>query len=100
MRKYLVAAGVPKNQIRLRDGNHKTDTYLKAFDWLHDLYMNADYCHHKFVYNLVEPKIWKNYRDLGITGLREQKMLSLSSKKVRTLWKSKRPQVFGSKKKK
>lgn len=99
MRSYLIAAGIPKNQIRLRDGNHKIDTYLKAFDWLHDLSMNAHYLGHVYAYNLVKPEIWKNYKTLNITGLREQKLLEVSSKKVRVLWKSKRPQVFGSKKK-
>jgi hypothetical protein len=95
MRPYLIAAGIPKEQINVRKGNHKVDTYLKAFDWLHDLFMSEDYRHHIYVWDLVTPEIWASYAALQITGLREQDMLAESSKTIRKLWKTRRPQVIG-----
>jgi len=100
MRFYLVAAGIPKNQIRIRGGNHKVGTFAKAFDWLHDLYMHFDYKNHVYVYNLRPPKIWERYTTMHITGLREQVMLKESSQTVRALWKTKRPPIFGTRNRK
>lgn len=95
MRKLLVVAGIPKSQINLREGKHKIDTYNKAFDWLHDLYVHPKYVHHVYVYNLVAPETWERYKTHGVTGLREQEMLRVSSKAIKILWKKKRPQLFG-----
>ncbi len=95
MRELLIAAGIPKSQINVRKGKHKIDTYNKAFDWLHDLYIHLDYQHHKYVYNLVTPETWERYKVHCVTRLREQNMLQRSSKNIRALWKTKRPQIFG-----
>lgn len=94
MRPYLKAAGIPPGQINARAGKHKTDTLGKAFDWLHDLYIHPDYAHHQYVYNLVPSETWKRYRLHGVTGLQEQALLILSSKIIRSLWKTKRPALF------
>lgn len=95
MKELLVAASIPKSQINVRKGKHKIDTYNKAFDWLHELFIHLDYRHHKYVYNLVTPETWKRYKIHNVTGLREQIMLQKSSKTIRALWKIKRPQIFG-----
>lgn len=95
MYKCLAAAGIPKSQINVRKGRHKIDTYNKAFDWLHDIFTHLDYRHHQYVYGLVTPETWERYKVHCVKGLREQEMLQRSSKNVRALWKTKRPQIFG-----
>ena len=94
MRPILLVANVPKYQIRIRSGKHKIGTYVKAFDWLHDLYMSDAYHQVKYVYNLLPKEIWDRYTLFEIEGLREQVMLEKACKKLFKAWRKKRLQLF------
>ena len=94
MKPLLVVAGVPKYQIRIRSGKHKIETYARAFDWLHDLYMSDAYHQVKYVYNLLPEEIWQRYKLFEIEGLCEQIMLEAACKELFKAWRSKRPQLF------
>ncbi len=99
MKRILFVACVPKHQIRIRSGKHKTDTYANAFDWLHNLYMSDAYHQVKAIYNLLPEEIWRRYDLFEIEGLREQILLEAACKKLFKAWRTKRPQLFNKDKK-
>lgn len=99
MKPFLVVSNVPKYQIRVRSGKHKTQTYAKAFDWLHDLYMSDAYHQVKYIYNLLPKEIWERYVLFEIEGLREQVMLEAACKELFKAWRKRRPQIFNKDKK-
>lgn len=94
MRPLLIVAGVPKGQIRVRDGRLQIKTLSAAFDWLHDLRMSKEFSELVNVRKLLPEATWKRYTLYEIDGLREQKLLEVAAKKVAKKWKSKRPPVF------
>lgn len=94
MRLLLLVAGVPKGQIRVRDGRLQIKTLSAAFDWLHDFKMSAEYIELVKVRKLLPEATWRHYKLYEIEGLREQKLLITAAKKVAKKWKSGRPKVF------
>ena len=94
MRPLLLVAGIPKAQIRVRDGRLQIKTLSAAFDWLHDFKMSSEYGELVKVRKLLPEATWKRYTLYEIEGLREQKLLAAAAKKVAKKWKSKRPVVF------
>ncbi len=99
MRHFLIIAGVPKEQIRVRDGKLQITTLSKAFDWLHDLKMSSEFSELVKVRSLLPEATWKRYKLYEIEGLREVYLLEAASKKVAKLWKSGRPRVFNKNRK-
>lgn len=95
MQPVLLAAGVPKNQIRLRSGRHKIETCAKAFDWLHDVFMSPEYIQMNYIWSLLPAEVWQRYDRLGITETREQGLLLIAQKNLLKLWKRSRPRLFG-----
>jgi hypothetical protein len=95
MREVLLVAGVPIEQIRMRNGCHKIQTCAKAFDWLHQLYISPEFKELERVYNLLPVEVWIRYNLLEVTDTREQLMLIKAKDKVIKLWRKKRPQLFG-----
>lgn len=98
MKPLLVLAGISTKQINIRNPNAKIDTFLKAFDWLHDVKMSKEYEEINYVWRLVPAITWDRYEKLGITDLREQVMLEKAKKALLKLWKTNRPKIFGTKK--
>jgi len=94
MKPMLIVAGVPKGQIRVRDGRLQIKTLSAAFDWLHDFRMSEEFSELVKVRKLLPEATWKRYKLYEIDGLREQKLLEVAMKKVARKWKSKRPSVF------
>ena len=99
MRPLLIVAGVPKEQIRVRDGKLQIVTLSKAFDWLHNLKMSSEFSVLVKVRRLLPEETWKMYKLHEIDGLREVTLLEDASKKVAKLWKSGRPRVFNKNRK-
>ena len=99
MRPLLIVAGVPKGQIRVRDGRLQITTLSKAFDWLHDLKISSEFTELVKVRKLLPEATWKRYKLYEIEGLREISLLEAASKKVAKLWKSGRPRVFNKNRK-
>lgn len=99
MRSLLIVAGVPKEQIRVRDGKLQITTLSKAFDWLHNLKMSLEFSDLVKVRGLLPEATWKRYKLYEIEGLREITLLEAASKKVAKLWKSGRPRVFNKNRK-
>ena len=95
MKPILLAADVPKEQIRMRSGQHQIKTCAKTFDWLHNLYMSEAYRDVKIIWNLVNPETWRRYKLYEIEGLKEQELLGQASKRLRKAWRSKRPRLLG-----
>ncbi len=99
MRPLLIVAGVPKEQIRVRDGKLQIETLSKAFDWLHNLKMSPVWSELVKVRKLLPEATWKKYKLYELEGLREIDLLDDASKKVAKLWKSGRPRVFNKNRK-
>ena len=99
MKSLLVVAGVPKEQIRVRDGKLQISTLSKAFDWLHNLKMSSEFSELVKVRKLRSEEIWDRYKLYEFEGLREITLLEAASKKVAKLWKSGRPRVFNKNRK-
>ncbi len=99
MRLLLVVAGVPKEQIRVRDGKLQITTLSKAFDWLHNFKMSSEFAELVKVRKLLPETTWERYKLYEIDGLREITLLEAASKKVAKLWKSGRPRVFNKNRK-
>jgi len=95
MRPLLLVAGVPTHQIRMRSGRHKIATCVKAFDWLHDIYLSEEYRQIKYVWSLLPPEVWKRYETVSLEDTREQILLSNAQVALLKLWKNKRPRLFG-----
>lgn len=95
MKPILLAAGIPEEQIRMRNGRHQIKTCAKTYDWLHDLYMSNDYSGVRAIWKLVDPETWRRYKLFEIEGLKEQELLEHASKKLRKAWKTKRPRLLG-----
>lgn len=49
------------------------------------------------VYALLQPEIWERYKLFEVEGLREQKLLEEASKLLVRKWRTKRPKLFGKK---
>ncbi len=73
---------------------YKTKTLATAFDWLHDIYLSYEYAKVRIFWESVAPEVWENYKLLGVENLTEQRLLSVASKGLIKLWKSKRPRLF------
>lgn len=99
MEKTLLTAQIPKHQIRIRNGNHKTKALAKAFTWLHDLKLCFEYQYFVEIRSLLPEETWKHYELFEIEGLREQSLLEAASKKLRVQWRKKRPAMFNQDKK-
>jgi len=99
MRHMLVVAGVPKEQIRVRDGKLQITTLSKAFDWLHNLKMSPEFSELVKIRKLLPETTWKRYKLYDIEGLREIALLEAASKKVVKFWKSGRPRIFNKNRK-
>jgi len=100
MRPLLLVAGVPKCQIQIRTSKSHIKTLVKAFDWLHNLYLSPEFAELKSVWGLLPEETWKRYTLYEIKDLREQELLKVAQKKVLKLWKTKRPVIFNKNKKK
>lgn len=94
MRPMLLVAGVPKEQIRIRNTKHQINTVNRAFDWLHDLLLSPEYRKFVKIWKLRPEIIWARYKLYGIEGLREQELLEAAGKKLLKRWKTKRPSMF------
>ena len=97
MRTVLLEVGVPAKQINIRTESPKPATLLKAFDWLHDIKISPQWDKFMYAWNLLPGKTWRQYKILEIEGLREQLILESAKKALLSLWKTKRPQIFGTK---
>jgi len=95
MKSILLAAGIPKYQIRMRSGRHKIETCAKAFDWLHDVFMSPEYVQMNYIWSLLPKEIWERYEKFGITDTREQGLLLLAKKNLVKVWRKNRPRLFG-----
>ncbi len=95
----LLMIGVPKQCIRIKEGKHRIDAYNRAFDWLHDLKMSAEYINLLKVRALLPEGTWRRYDAFEITDLREQILLSEAKRKLLKRWSHKRPAMFKRNKK-
>lgn len=100
MRDLLIVAGVPKGQIRVREGKPQVATLSKAFDWLHNLKISPAFEDLIKTWKLLPEATWARYKLYQIEGLKEQELLIIASKKILKLWKTKRPAVFNKDRKK
>ena len=95
----LLEAGVPPRQIRMPEGrlpeHIPTERYAEAFDWLHRLSQSQEYADVLKAKTLRPQEIWDRYRDYGIIGLQEQVILQSAQLKLRKVWKTNRPSLFG-----
>ena len=94
MRTVLKASGVLEHQLNIVPKEYKTKTLATAFDWLHDVYLSHEYARVYLILKSVPPEVWENYKLLGVEDLTEQKLLSVASKKLIRIWKTKRPRLF------
>ena len=95
MRPVLLASKVPATQIHMKRGRFRIDTCIKAYDWLHDLYISDEYKKVYNVWKLVDPATWKRYELHGFEGLREQLLVEELGKGLLRAWRDKRPKLFG-----
>jgi hypothetical protein len=104
LRFVLVESGVPEHQVQMpRTDNGdpadplriQSDTYIKAFDWLHNLSISSAYAGVLKVKALLPQHIWDMYKLQGLRGLQEQLLLDKAQIKLRKLWKQNRPTFFG-----
>lgn len=111
MQFILVESGVPEHQVRMPRAlvgcgeveqtvpadplRIQSDTYIKAFDWLHNLRISSEYAGVLKVKALLPQKIWDMYKLQELRGLQEQNLLEKAQIKLRKLWKQNRPTFFG-----
>jgi hypothetical protein len=104
MQFILVESGIPEHQVKMPQMitgepadplRIQTDTYIKAFDWLHNLRMSDQYAGVLKVKSLLPQRIWDMYKLQELRGLQEQFLLETAQRKLRKLWKSNRPTFFG-----
>lgn len=103
----LVESGVPEHQVRMPRTvigeaeqpadplRIQSDTYVKAFDWLHNLSISDEYAKVVKVKALLSQHIWDMYKLQELRGLQEQILLEKAQIKLRKLWKQNRPTFFG-----
>lgn len=100
----LVEAKVPEHQVmmpRMEDGSPadplrvKIETYVAAYDWLHNLSISAEYAAVVKVKALLPQHIWDMYALQELRGLQEQILLDKAQIKLRKFWKQNRPTFFG-----
>jgi len=94
MRYYLLKAGIPKYQVRVRNQKHQFAALARAFDWLHNIKLSYEYKQFVYAWNLVPEQIWDRYKLHKITGLQEQDILEKASVALQQLWRIKRPRIF------
>lgn len=97
----LLEAGVPESQARMPEyppEEIKSEHYVAAFDWLHELRIGEAYGAVLAARRLVPSHQWDAYRLHEIDGLQEQILLAKAHKKLRKAWKTDRPSFFGKKK--
>ena len=100
MRPHLLRANVPERQTTMPEGDAKRihmKTYVKVFDWLHNLKLSDEYRGVLSIWNLLPEAIWTNYKTFGIKGHKEQILLEQAQAKLRKAWKQNRPSFFGRK---
>ena len=90
----LIAAGVPPLQINIRKKKFQISSYVKAYDWLHDLKLSEEYTNYVKVRALLPEETWTNYITCNYTGLAEMDMLLLAGSKLKKRWKKDRPPLF------
>ncbi len=90
----LLIAGVLEGCIKIKEGKHRIDAYNRAFDWLHNLKMSAEYTNLLKVRGLLPEATWRRYEAFEITDLREQILLSEAKRKLLSCWCKKRPAMF------
>jgi len=95
MKPVLLAAGVPKHQLHMRSGRHKIETCVKAFDWLHNIYLSEEYAKMVYAWGLLPPEIWDRYILLDVIETREQEILEQAKRRLLVIWKRNRPRLFG-----
>lgn len=111
MRFILIEAGIPERQVQMPRTlvgsgeveqtvpadplRIQSDTYVKAFDWLHNLSLSDAYLGVLKVKSLLKQEIWDMYKLQGFRGLQEQILLDKAQIKLRKLWKQNRPTFFG-----
>ena len=93
---FVILAGVPATRVRIAKGiDYKIKQCARAYDWLHQFSLSPQLDKMKEVRALRPEDVWINYSNLGITGLREQKMLKEAGKALALRWSVKRPRMFG-----
>jgi hypothetical protein len=96
LKEPLLQAGVPEEQIRVRNTKHKVKVCSRAFDWLHDVKISPEMVTFRDVRGLLPEETWRRYKLLEIEGLREQELLAQASKALRARWRKKRPAMFNA----
>lgn len=104
----LVEVGIPEHQVKmprqLTEAERTlpadplripSDTYVRAFDWLHNLRISDVYAGVLKAKALVPQHIWDMYKLQELRGLQEQILLDTAQRKLRKLWKLNRPTFFG-----
>jgi len=92
----FLLAGVPEEQLRVRNTKHSTAACARAFDWLHDIKISSELSRWKEVRSLVSEITWKKYILFEFEGLREQELLIRASKALKARWRKKRPAMFNA----
>ncbi len=98
MKPLLLVAGVPNKQINIRTAAPKIDTLNKAFDWLHDIKISHQWETLKEAWAMLPEETWRRYKTFELEGLAEQNILKSAQKTLLSLWKTKRPYIFGTRK--
>lgn len=81
---------VPADPLRV-----KIETYVAAYDWLHNLSISAEYAAVVKVKALLPQHVWDMYILQEFRGLQEQILLDKAQIALRKLWKRNRPTFFG-----
>ena len=92
----LVLAGVPEEQVRVRNTKHSTAACARAFDWLHDIKISNELAHWQDIRGLLPEATWEKYILFSFEGLREQELLIKASKALKARWRKKRPAMFNA----
>lgn len=58
-----------------------------AEDEVWEIRLESAFREYDKIWNLLPPEVWRNYKILCITGLREQKLLHDAKEAIRTIWK-------------
>lgn len=98
MRPVLLDAGIPENQITMPKADPiriKFDSYVRIYDWLHNIYLSEEYAGILKVKKLLPEYVWNNYKAFGVRGLPEQLLLGSAGEKLQKLWRKNRPQFLG-----
>jgi len=81
---------VPADPLRV-----KIETYVAAYDWLHNLSISSEYAAVVKVKSLLPQHVWDMYILQEFRGMQEQILLDKAQIALRKLWKRNRPTFFG-----